>query len=141
MDDLTIQQRVKTLLILRAISDHNLSEAFGVGNLPPIILRESKIPPEGEVLIAKDGNYLEIGGNGQYIIGLNFSRKAPEYVAVTASPIAKHIVKGIKLVYSTESSFLSEAMHHIYITMLLQVRCCNILLCRYRGDLLIAPVY
>lgn len=135
MDDLTIQQRVKTLLILRAISDHNLSEAFGVGNLPPIILRESKIPPEGEVLIAK------VGGNGQYIIGLNFSRKAPEYVAVTASPIAKHIVKGIKLVYSTESSFLSEAMHHIYITMLLQVRCCNILLCRYRGDLLIAPVY
>lgn len=103
MDDPTVQQRIKSLLILRAITDRELNDAFGVGKLDKIIVVESN-----------EGNYLRPGdGDGQYIIGLDVSKNNdPEYVIVQkdkSNPLEKSLVA-----LSTKPRFFNEAMHRIY---------------------------
>lgn len=103
MDDPTVQQRIKSLLILKAITDRELSAAFGVGKLDKIIVVESN-----------EGNYLRPGDeDGQYLIGLDVSKKDDsEYVIVQIDK--SNQLEESQVALSTKSPFFNEAMHRIY---------------------------
>ena len=85
MDDPTVQQRMKSLLILRAITDRGLNGTFGVGKLQKIALVESN----RDYL---DDSQFDYGHDGQYVIELDFSGD------VTLSKLR----------------FFKKAMHRIY---------------------------
>lgn len=94
MGDVTVQQRVKTLLILKAINDYNLSERFGIGKLSKITFKESK----------KNDMEKEDISDGDYVIGLDFFNR--DYEMVTEQGSVSRPVR-------STSHFWHEALYRI----------------------------